>query len=128
MSIFNIVKYDEAIKYELVHPASGDGLGIIFSLVSSASDQAKAIYRKQIKLNYALQRKGKTIDIDEGEAQIIERLSASIVGWDWADQEFREGEGAPEFNKSNIADVLTVDWIFDQISKQVNDIQNFTNP
>lgn len=128
MSIANIVKYDEAIKYELVHPVTGDGLGIIFSVVSSASDQAKAIYRKQLKANVALQRKGKTIDVDEGEAQIIERLAASIVGWDWADKEFREGAGAPEFNKSNIADVLAVDWIFDQISKQVNDIQNFTNP
>lgn len=128
MSISNLVKYDEAFKYELTHPASGDGLGIIFSLVSSASDQAKAVLRKHIKANHMLQRKGKTIDVDEGEAQVIERLSASIVAWEWGENEFREGKGAPEFNKDNVADVLAVDWIFDQINRQVNDIQNFTNP
>lgn len=126
MAISNIVKYESSFDYELLHPVNGTGLKIWFTLVSSASDSVKSVIRRQIDANYERQRKGKSLKASDGEVQIIDRIAACFQSWKWNGQEFRDGQGVPEFTRENILDVLSVDWIFDQVNKQVNDIENFT--
>lgn len=126
MAIANIVRYDSTFKYELQHPVTGEGLGVFFTLRSSSSPEVKAVLRRQADYYQEQERKNRKIKIEVLEKQARSRLAAAIVSWDWGGKELHEGEGVLELTPENIDKALEVDWIFGQINKQVEDIENFT--
>ena len=125
MDIANVVKYESTFEYELLDPVTGKETGLIFELLSSSSEAVKKVTRKHVDFISDLERKGKKVKTDIRESQIVERLSASIKGWRWTGDANWHGE-TPEFSIKNVEEVIAVDWIFDQLIKQVTDIENFT--
>ena len=126
MAIGDIIKYESTFDYELEHPITGAGIGVFFKLRSSSSPEVKAVVRKHLDYSFTQIRKGKNPKGVVAEQQQIERVAASVAGWDWCEQELHKGEGVPEYNFTNVCKALEVDWIFNQIDNQVSDAENFT--
>lgn len=126
MAISEIVNYDEGFELELKDPR-GNSIGVFLKVRSSECDEAKAVVRRMLNKRAAAQAKNKPYTVEEAERDEIERISACIVDWEWGDNEYIRGEGAPEFNKKNVNEILTKEgWIFSQVHDFVGDIENFT--
>lgn len=125
MDIAKLVNYESTFEYEVTDPKTGEGTGLFLDLRSASSEAVKAVSRKHIDFISAQQRANKNVKVEVLERQVIEKLVASVADWRWeGDAEFN-GE-KPEFTAANVQKVLEVDWIFDQVNKQVGDIENFT--
>src|SRR5690625_1284819 len=126
MAISDLVQYEATFDLDLKHPINGEDLGIVFHVRSAECDAAKKVLRVTLNKQLAAQKKGKNLSIQEGEEYELKRVSACMAGWDWGDQEFIKGEGAPEFTPENVDAVLKVEWIYKQVSEAISDIANFT--
>lgn len=122
----SIVQYDETITHELRHPITDEGLGVHFTLTSSGSDAVRAVVKRQMRASVASRSNQNALNVDTAVKMTEERLAASIVSWDFGGRELIEGQGVPECTHENKLILVRVDWIFDQISKQVNNLENFT--
>lgn len=126
MAISEIVNYDEGFTLELKDPRGND-IGVLFKVRSSECDEAKAVIRRMLNKRAAAQAKNKPYSVEEAERDEIERVAACIVDWEWGEQEYIRGEGAPEFTKKNVVEILTKEgWIFSQVHEFISDIENFT--
>lgn len=124
MDIGNLVDYEAIFKLELKNPATKKKLGITFDLTSSNSDAVKAVIRKQVDARLQDQSEA-TPTVEEGEVMTVNRVAASVVGWDWGEHDYN-GEKL-DFTHSNVVKVLSgVDWIFAQVNVEVSKIKNFT--
>lgn len=130
VATLNLVDYDRTIKYELKHPATGDGLGVIFDLASQGSEAIKDVVRKQFAEISPSQKITDEARISKAEKLSEERIAACIVGlYVPEDQEFMPGIiGAPELTMENKLIIVRVAWVFEQLNEQANKIQNFINP
>lgn len=125
MDLSGIVNYESTFEYEVVNPSSGEATGLVLELQSVSSPDVKVVTRRQLDFITDQQRKGKAIKIAVAEEKLVEKLAASVVSWEWGGSSNFKGEKLP-FNTKNVVEVLNVDWIFEQVSKQVQDIENFT--
>lgn len=125
MDIAKRVNYESTFEYEVTDPQTGAGTGLFLDLRSSSSDAVKAVTRKHIDFISAQQRANKSVKVETLEKQVIEKLVASVAGWRWDGEASFNGEKL-DHTPENVRKVIEVDWIFDQINKQVGDIENFT--
>lgn len=125
MDIAKRVNYESTFEYEVTDPQDGTGTGLFLDLRSSSSDAVKAVSRKHIDFISNQQRSNKPVKVETLEKQVIEKLVASVADWRWEGDASFNGEKL-EFTTENVRKVLEVDWIFDQVNKQVGDIENFT--
>lgn len=130
VATLNLVDYDRTIKYELKHPATGEGLGVIFDLVSQGSETIKGVVRKQFAEISPTQKITDEARINKAEKLSEERIAACVVGLFVPDGlEFMPGVvGAPDLTLENKLIIVRVAWVFEQLNEQVNKIQNFINP
>src|SRR5699024_754813 len=125
MAISEIVNYEAGFEVDIVDPL-GKSVGVRFKVKSAECDEAKIAIRRMLNKRAAAQAKNRPYTIEEAESDEIERVVACVVDWDWGGQEYRPGEGEPEFNKKNVRDVLQNEgWIFSQVNDFIGDIQNF---
>jgi len=129
-AFLNLVDYDRTIKYELKHPATGEGLGVIFDLVSQGSDTIKGVVRKQFAEISPNQKITDEARINKAEKLSEERIAACIVGlYVPEDAQLIEGiDGTPELTNENKLTIVRVAWVFEQLNEQANKIQNFIKP
>lgn len=115
-------------RFELVHPVSGEPLGVFMSVVSAKSDKAQRFAEKQLRqeqlreLENAKSRKPKFKGlgdmITESRAMAIDRLT----GW----ENVEWNEKPLEFSEQNAEMLLTeCDWIVEQIFEHSNDLGKF---
>lgn len=130
VATLNLVDYDRTIKYELKHPATGEGLGVIFDLVSQGSETIKGVVRKQFAEISPNQKITDEARINKAEKLSEERIAACIVGlFVPEDQEFMPGiMGTPELTLENKLIIVRVAWVFEQLNEEANKIQNFMKP
>lgn len=115
-------------RFELVHPVSGDPLGVFMTVVSAKSDKAQRFAEKQLRkeqmreLENTKSRKpkfkGLSEIIEDSRAMAIDRLTG------WENVEWNERPLA--FSEEN-ADMLLseCDWIVEQIFEHSNDLGKF---
>lgn len=125
MDIAKRVNYETTFEYEVTDPETGEGTGLFLDLRSTSSAEVKAVSRKHIDFISAQQRANKTVKVDVLERQVVEKLVAAVAGWRWEGDANFNGEKL-EYTPENVRKVVEVDWIFDQVNKQVGDIENFT--
>lgn len=125
MDIAKRVNYETTFEYEVTDPETGEGTGLFLDLRSTSSAEVKAVSRKHIDFISAQQRANKTVKVDVLERQVVEKLVAAVAGWRWEGDAKFNGEKL-EYTPENVRKVVEVDWIFDQVNKQVGDIENFT--
>ena len=82
--------YSETTTLEIMHPKTGEPLGITVELYSMDSDAVKSVQRKW--QNRTLKAKGEGFTASDIDAQAIETMCAAIATWDWADGLEWQGE------------------------------------
>lgn len=126
IAIADIVKYETTFPLELVHPVTGDEIGVTFQIRSTSSAEVKAVDRRIMNTTLVAKTSGKSPKIESLEKQTMERVAATIADWDWKGQELNKGEGVLEYSKENCLKAMQIDWIFEQVNKAASDIGNFT--
>lgn len=101
-------------KFEIELP-DGTKTGVVWQIQSRNAPKPKEVERK-IGLHGMAKSvaAGKATDdptsSEDWIAHVLENntkvLAACVTGWDWGDEEFREGEGAPEFSYENVIDII----------------------
>lgn len=121
--ISNIVAKPRAI--DILHPASGEPIGLSVSILPDTHEQVRAVDRKH--LDARLAGKGK-IDAESLESNILERLTASIESWSWAKDATFEGK-QPSFSPAEFKRVVTkLPWMRAQIEAELSKTTEFFRP
>nr|DAU20382.1 MAG TPA: hypothetical protein [Caudoviricetes sp.] len=109
---------------EIIHPATGENVGIRVTVISLVDERMKAVRRRFQNKKIELEKRGKTFKADDLEENATELLLNAITGWDWYDAEFN-GE-KPVFNEKNVKTVLNeFSWFKNQIVEAIDDEKAF---
>lgn len=112
----------------LVHPSTGveldhEGKPIVLYVLGPDTDKMQRIERAiQAKRLKAAQRNGRlNLQVEEIEAETIERLATSITGWDNISV---DGEALP-YSHENARTLMRKPWMRDQVDEFYRDRGNF---
>ena len=92
-------------EIEIVHPKSGEPLGIKVTVLSLNDPKMASLKRRIINQRLDLERRGKTFKADDIEENNVSLLIAAMVDWKWEGESSFMGE-KPEFNEKNIKAVF----------------------
>jgi hypothetical protein len=136
MAISKLARVDNSRDYELHDPNDASKkLGVVFQIRSINNPDAKRVMKLETgKLAMKTRGANDQIDQDALVGLIVsqsfdpspEALATCITGWNWGDEEFEDGGGALEFTPANVARVLALDWIADQVRDEAYQVANFT--
>lgn len=120
----NAIKPVENIL-EIVHPGSGEKLGIKVPLKSLDDPALKHTKFKIQNDEKTLTRRGKSLTAEQVDENTSLLAYTAMSGWSWdADATFN-GE-KPQFNKANVFKVFEeLPWFRDQITEKVGDTKSF---
>lgn len=136
-NIAELFSVDEPHPIEIIHPQTGDKMGVTIHVVSPDSPRVIQALRKIEVQGYRnnLNRKGKEgVDIDQDIAdQLIKQdnalIAASIVSWDWGDMAWDHISGDGGASREDIEyfvnDPRSIHFKR-QILAGINSIANFT--
>lgn len=133
MDISAIVKYDDTHPIDLVHPETGEKLGIVFH-VTSADAEAVVVPLHSLELARYKFKQSQGRDYNDLEfmqyfAKQKEYVARyAIKSWDWGEHEFAGISGVGEPKPEELDKVVACLWIRDQVWSGVQSIANFTNP
>jgi hypothetical protein len=115
-------------KLRLVHPGTGvelehEGKPVVIYVLGPDTDKMQRVDRAiQAKRLKAAQRNGRiNLNVEEIEAETIERLATSITGWE---NIFRGGE-AISYSHEAARDLMRLPWMRDQVDEFYRDRGNF---
>jgi len=110
---------------EIVHPVTGENIGIKVSLLSLKDERMKRIKRKLVDERLMLESKGKTLKSEDIERNGDVLLFNAMTGWEWYGDITFNGE-KPAFNRKNVMEILDQLVFFkDQLEEAINDEQAF---
>lgn len=136
-NIAELFSVDEPHPIEIIHPQTGEKMGITINVVSPDSPRVVQALRKVEVQGYRnnFNRKGReNVDLDQEIAdQLINQdnalISASIVSWDWGDMAWDHINGAGDASKEDVEyfvnDPRSIHFKR-QILAGINSIANFT--
>jgi hypothetical protein len=122
-AIDTVAACNKPFELEIIHPVTGNGLGVFISIVGKDSD----VYRKRIKAladeSITRNARGKGMKlVDKIEEDNIAALVAVTTGWR---NVVLDGK-ALEFNPGNARTLYTrILPIREQVQEAVNNIENF---
>lgn len=122
MDIAKRVNYEDSFEYTLLDPDTNEETDVVFNLRSSGNAQAKVLDLKYLNAVKSSNVTKKIIPMEKDLEYAYDKLASCVAGWN--DKLVFNGEKL-EYNAENIAKVVRIDWIFDQLNKQVSDIANF---
>ena len=114
----------ETADYELRHPKTGVGLGVIFTLAGPSHDKRIALESARTERAQAAFRKSGTVELlsyEEQQAQRVETVIASVVGWSGVDREYSPAAARQWFSDPREA------WVVRQLSEALNEQARFIN-
>lgn len=130
LAVLKTAEADEAIRVELLHPATDEPLGVYLYVVSSESERAQKFIAQQMRkeqmreLENSKRRKPKVKEYDEMIEEARAMALSRLVGWEnvaWGAE-----DKALEFNEANAEMLLTeCRWITAQIFEHSNDLGKF---
>jgi hypothetical protein len=127
---------------DIVHPGTGEPIGLRWSLLSLMHESMKPIQRKIIDERMKLEQRGKSLKADDLEQNTNALCFRGSTGWEWynptgapGDKDYDPNEMGSfggeqlEFNQKNVGRVLTeISWIRGQVSDAIADEQSFFKP
>ncbi|NUM72733.1 hypothetical protein HUU40_00085 [candidate division KSB1 bacterium] len=109
---------------ELLHPGTGQKLGISVRIMSADDPRLKREQRALMDRQSERHRKNKILTAEEIESAMVKYLAQTITGWDWGKRKLN-GE-TPEFSVRKAIEILTeFQWIRSQINDAVGDTAAF---
>lgn len=123
MDISNLKPVERIV--EILHPVTGEKLGITVSILSLNDERMAQIRRKIQNKRIELEKRNKTFKADDLEENELELLCASMTGWVWDGEADYHGE-KPAFNEKNVKAVLKeLPWFRQQITEAIGDEKAF---
>lgn len=130
LSALKTTAKDEAIKVELLHPATDEPLGVYFYVVSSESDQAQRFLAQQMRkeqmreMENSKRRKPRLREYDEMQEDVRNMALSRLVGWE--NVAWGADDKPLEYTPENAEMLLTeCRWIVEQIFEHSNDLGKF---
>lgn len=109
---------------EILHPSTGENLGITVSIISLNDERAATVRRRIQNKRIELERRGKTFKASDIEENEMELLMVAITGWDWGENQFHKE--TPAFIEKNVKTVLKeLPWFKKQIMEAIDDEKAF---
>lgn len=106
-------------KIEIRNPADGKGTGLFLEIVSQHDDRVKAVERAT--QNKVLRTRNRTLDADLVQDATLDKLVASVVGWEWTGNAAWGKDGKLEFSADNVRKVLSNTVIRQQLEEELAD-------
>lgn len=123
MDISTLIPVERII--EIKHPGKDENLGIRVNILSMNDDKLKQVRRQFINKRIELEKRGKSYNAADIEANEVDLLLHCITGWDWYGDINFEGS-KPDFTEVNVRKVLTTfKWFKDQLTEAVSDDKAF---
>ncbi len=126
--IASIVAIDRTI--EIIHPKTGEPLGIRVKVVSMDDDRLTKVKRQILDRRLYLEARGKTFKAEEIEENSVNILFAATLDWEWYKPD--NGEQAtfqgsvPDFIRRNFGDVVgKLPWFRDQLHEALGETKDF---
>lgn len=110
---------------DILHPFSGEKLGVSVSLMSYDDPRMKRVRRSITNRRLHLDARGKHFKAEEIEENNHDLCFNAMTGWNWEGDATFNGK-KPEFNKPNVIAVFTeLPWFRDQIDEAIADEKAF---
>lgn len=106
-------------KFEIKNPADGKGTGLFLEIVSQHDDRVKAVDRAI--QNKVLRSRNRTLDADLVQDATLDKLVASVVGWEWTGDATWGKEGKLAFSADNVRKVLGNPTVRQQLEEELAD-------
>lgn len=127
MNIAELIEYEKPFLVELKNPRTGEGLGIVFHVVSSDSQRVTKSLR-DAQVSYLRDRATKGDNAEFPDMDTI-GLAAAVIDWTWGEHVFdhiSDGTPATEENVLHVMRHKGAVWIRNQIKLASENIENFT--
>lgn len=124
MDISKLVNTEALFNLELRNPATDKPLGIVFAIRSASSDEAEQVRRENLDKRLEKMQRAKMIKADTAIKAELRQAAACVASWDWGEHTW--GGETPEFSFAKVCEVLSADWVFDQVVEAANNVANFT--
>jgi hypothetical protein len=126
-------------KLEILHPATGEKIGIRVGLLSLDDPKLEKLKRMITDEKSFLAQRGKFLKADELETNLFRVLFTTMTGWEWYNPTGKEGDegydasampdwdGAiPDFNQKNVYAMLKrATWFRDQLEEAQGETKAF---
>lgn len=117
---------------EIMHPGTGQALGVRVRVMSIEDDRLKKIKREITDERFKLESKNKSLKSDDVERNGNRLLFAATTGWEWynptgneADMPDFHGE-QPDYTQRNFMAVINeLPWFADQIREEIDETKAF---
>ena len=112
-------------EIEIMHPATGEPLGITVTVMSADDSRLKRHQRQLIDRRQERQRRNKFLSAQEMEFEMVKLIANAIVGWDFKVK--YQGE-IPAFSTRKAIEMLSdpnIPWFFEQINAEMGDTKAF---
>lgn len=136
-----------AIMVDILHPGTGEKLGITVSLSSLMDEKMKKVKRRIQDNGYALQRKGKGYSAEEIDVNTNLIVFTAMDGWSWSKPLLEEAKPAtdttaaiaavygdepsfhgekPAFTQANVYKVFNeLPWFREQLEEKTGETKSF---
>lgn len=125
MDIAVIKPVSEGLPVEILHPATGEPLGVSVKVRSAEEKIVKDVARAYIDKQQKLKLRGKDLTVDDYQMWRIKTLQAVIINWTWAKDTSWNGK-KPDPDLDILTELVeNATWFAEQIEDVAKDSTAF---
>ena len=125
MDIAVIKPVSEGLPVEILHPATGEPLGVSVKVRSAEEKIVKDVARAYIDKQQKLKLRGKDLTVDDYQMWRIKTLQAVIINWTWAKDTSWNGK-KPDPDLEMLTELVeNATWFAEQIEDVAKDSTAF---
>lgn len=112
----------------LLHPKTGDELGLVFHLRSPYDDEVQKVQREWQNHRLHPKRRNKAITMEEMEAFQDKRIVAAVKDWTWEDEDITLAGERPDYSPQVLKTWLKdegLKWIREFLVDETEDLASF---
>lgn len=110
----------------IVHPATGEPIGLTITVLPITDDKPQATIRKVNDRRFKLAARQKSFTSEEAEANGYDIISSAITGWTFTNPELMIGGVQPPFSSAGARKLLVdLPWILSQLDDFLGDTARF---
>lgn len=111
--------------YEILHPATGEEVGITVGIMSLDDDRLRTIKRQIQDKKTHLEARGKSFTAKQIEENQRMLVFTAMTSWEWRGDANWNNE-IPAFNQKNVFEIFeTIPWFLTQLSNEIGLTESF---
>lgn len=114
----------QPFTYSVVHPSTGEPIGLSVRLLSTEDKRWKAVERRITDEANKRRMRGKPLTAVEIEQNRVDLIASVVDGFEFDKGVTFNGEEL-EFNSESVAKLLSVDWIRNQLDEALSEPSHF---